>query len=239
MKSVRALSKYKNRVLASLPEAEMKRLVPHLLPLTLKVKRILHNTGEMIDTVYFLEAGITSVVVIMENGASVEVGLVGREGIVGLLAVMGSGRSPAQTQTYIQVPGHGYSVNANILREQFEASGALRLCFQRAMQGYLVQTAQTAACNRVHDLGERLARWLMMCYDREQSDRLNITHEFLAMMLGTRRSSVTVAADILQKAGLIVCRRGYVMIKDRKGLEGAACECYQVVHDEYAQLGLL
>jgi CRP-like cAMP-binding protein len=108
-----------------------------------------------------------------------------------------------------------------------------------ALQGYLVQTAQTAACNRVHELEERLARWLMMCSDRLQSDHIPITHEFLAMMLGTRRSSVTVAAGILHKAGLITYSRGSVTIQKRDGLLHAACECYQTVHEEYLRLGLL
>lgn len=108
-----------------------------------------------------------------------------------------------------------------------------------ALQGYLVQTAQTAACNRIHELEERLARWLLMCSDRIQSDHIRITHEFLATMLGTRRSSVTVAAGILHKAGLIDYSRGDVTIQDRKGLVQAACECYQFVHEEYVRLGLL
>ena len=188
----------------------------------------------MIDTVYFLEAGICSIVVTMESGNTVEVGITGRDGFVGVPAVLGTGQSP--NRSFIQIPGHGFSVKARVLSEQAEASPALRACLQRGIQGLLVQTAQTAACNRVHELEERLARWLMLCHDRVQEDHLPITHEFLAMMLGTRRTTVTVAAGILQKAGLISYSRGRVTIQDRDGLANAACECYQTIHAEYVRL---
>lgn len=237
MESISIQQPYKNRVLASLPAVEMERLAPHLCPLTLKMNQSLHDPGQMVDTVYFLEDGICSVVVSMENGTTVEVGVIGRDGFVGLPAVLGTGRSP--NRTFIQIPGHGFSVKAKVLQEQFEASNELRLRLQRAVQGMLVQTAQTAACNRVHELEERLARWLLMCQDRVQNDRLPITHEFLAMMLGTRRTSVTVAAGMLHRAGLIAYSRGHVTIQNREHLEHAACECYQIIREEYVRLGLL
>jgi CRP-like cAMP-binding protein len=170
----------------------------------------------MIDTVYFLEDAIASVVITMENGSTVEVGLIGRDGVVGLPAALGTGR--AAHRTFIQLPGHGFSVKAKILRQQSELSSELRRCLQLAIQGYLVQTAQTAACNRIHELEERLARWLLMCSDRIQSDHIPITREFLAIMLGTRRSSVSIAAGILHKSGLITYSRGSVTIKNRDGL---------------------
>jgi CRP-like cAMP-binding protein len=113
------------------------------------------------------------------------------------------------------------------------------MCLLRSVQGLLTQTAQTAVCNRVHELEERLARWLLMCHERVQADDLPITHEFLATMLGTNRSSVSVAAGVLHKAGLIEYSRGHVQIEDREGLEKAACECYSTVHDEYVRLELL
>jgi CRP-like cAMP-binding protein len=237
MKSTSVSKPYKNRVLASLPATEMKRLAPHLLPVTLKMNRTLHDADEMVDTVYFLEQGVCSHVLTMETGNTVEVGITGRDGFVGLPAVLDAGRSPHRS--FMQIPGHGFSVKAKILREQSDASSELRSCLQRAIQGLLVQTAQTAACNRVHELEERLARWLMMCHDRVQSDDLPMTHEFLATMLGTRRSTVTVAAGMLHKAGLIAYSRGHVTIQNREGLRDAACECYQTVYDEYVRLGLL
>jgi len=228
---------YKNRVLASLPADEMKRLAPHLSPETLKVNRTLHDAGQTVETVYFLEEGICSVVVTMETGNTVEVGITGRDGFVGLPAVLGTGHSP--NRSFMQIPGHGFSVKAKILCEQLEESRELRLRLQRVVQGMLAQTAQTAACNRVHELEERLARWLLMCQDRVQSDHIEITQEFLAMMLGTRRTTVTVAAGMLHKAGLIAYSRGHVAIENREGLAHAACECYQIIREEYVRLGLL
>jgi CRP-like cAMP-binding protein len=228
---------YKNCVLASLPAPVLQRLASHLSPLTFKSKHSLHEPGIVIETVYFLEDAIASVVVSMQNGSTVEAGLIGRDGVVGISAVMGNGR--AANRTFIQVPGHGFGIKAKVLREQVEASVELRSSLHVALQGYLVQTAQTAACNRIHELEERLARWLLMCSDRVQSDRIPITHEFLATMLGTRRSSVTIAAGILHQAGLIDYSRGNVTVQNRKGLIQAACECYQFVYDEYVQLQLL
>ena len=204
---------YKNRVLASLPPPDIRSLAPHLTPGSFKIKRSLHEPGALIDTVYFLEDAIASVVVTMENGSTVEVGVIGRDGVVGLPAVLGNAR--ATNRTFIQLPGSGYSLKAKILLQVAESSSELRSRLQVAVQGYLAQTAQTAACNRVHELEERLARWLLMCSDRVQSDHIPITHEFLAMMLGTRRSSVSIAAGILHKSGLITYSRGSVTIKNR------------------------
>jgi CRP-like cAMP-binding protein len=228
---------YKNRVLASLPAVEIKRLAPHLSPVTLKINRTLHDPGQVVETVYFLEEGICSVVVTMENGNTVEVGITGRDGFVGLPALLGTGHSP--NRAFMQIPGRGYSVKAKVLQEQFNGSSELRLRLQRVVQGMLVQTAQTAACNRVHELEERLARWLLMCQDRVQSEVLPITQEFLAMMLGTRRTTVTVAAGMLHKAGLIAYSHGNVTIQNRERLEHASCECYRIIREEYVRLELL
>jgi CRP-like cAMP-binding protein len=227
---------YKNRVLAAIPAADIQRLSPHLTPVAFTAKQSLHEPGERIDIVYFLDDAIASVVITMEDGSTVEVGLIGREGVVGLPAVMGSGH--AVNRTFIQLPGRGFSVKAKVFREQIEQSSELRSRLYPAIEGYLVQTAQTAACNRIHELEERLARWLIMCSDRIQSDHIPITHEFLAIMLGTRRSSVSIAAGILHKAGLITYSRGSVTIQNREGLVLAACECYQSVHEQYLRLGL-
>jgi CRP-like cAMP-binding protein len=152
--------------------------------------------------------------------------------------VLGTDRS--SNRSFIQIAGSGYSIKARTLREQSsDGASEFRLRLHRGVQALLAQTAQTAACNRVHELEERLARWLLMCHERVQGDRLPITHEFLAMMLGTRRSSVTVAAGMLHRAGLIEYSRGDVTITNRKGLEEAACECYPTIRDEYVRLGLL
>lgn len=238
MNSVSANPKlYKNRVLASLPADELARLAPHLTPVPLELGKVLQEPGREIDKVYFVEEGICSMVVELESGNTVEVGIIGRDGFVGASALLDGGSSP--NRCYMQIPGHGFAMKAKIMREQSADSGELRRSLLRAVQGLLAQTAQTAACNRVHELEERLARWLLMCHDRIQDDRLPITQEFLGMMLGTRRTSVTVAAGMLQKAGLISHTRGHVTVQNHEGLKDAACECYRLVHDEYTRLGLL
>jgi CRP-like cAMP-binding protein len=228
---------YNNRILTSLPAADLERLAPHLSPIELPMNHRLHSPSQTDGDVYFLEDGICSIVAIMENGTTVEVGVVGRDGFVGMAAALGTSYLPHRC--FMQIPGHGFSVKSQILIQHIQESRQLHMCLLRSVHGLLVQTAQSAACNRVHELHERLARWLLMCYDRIRVDEVPITQEFLAMMLGTRRSTVTVAAGILQKAGLIAFARGHVAIKDHAGLVDAACECYQVVHDEYVRLNLL
>jgi CRP-like cAMP-binding protein len=237
MPQASALVSYKNRLLASLPALAIQQLAPHLAPIDLPRNLTLQAPGQTVDTVYFLEDGVCSIVASMGNGSTVEVGLVGRDGLVGVSALLGGDRSP--NRSFMQISGHGYRMKSKSLIEFSESSAPLRACLRRSVQGLLVQTAQTAACNRVHELHERLARWLLMCRDRVQSDQIQITQEILAMMLGTRRSSVTVAAGTLQKAGLITYTRGHVTIQNRAGLADAACECYRIVHDEIVRLGLL
>jgi CRP-like cAMP-binding protein len=151
--------------------------------------------------------------------------------------LLGTGRS--RNCAFMQIPGAGYKVNAAILRQQLEDSGGLRMWLMRGVQALLTQAAQTAACNRVHEIEERLARWLLMCQIRTQIDELPLTHDFLATMLGTRRSTVSLASGVLQKAGLITHKRGTIKIEDSKGLQAAACECYAAVEEEYTRLQLL
>jgi CRP-like cAMP-binding protein len=227
----------RNRLLAALPAPLMEQLARHLTPVDLPVNRTLQEPGERVDTVYFLEDGICSMVVTMSSGATVEVGRIGRDGFVGAAAILDAAHAP--NRCFMAIAGHGYSIKAKILQEYFESSSQLRRCLLRSMHSLLVQTAQTAACNRVHELPERLARWILMCTDRIQADYAPVTQELLAMMLGTRRSSISVAARALQNAGLIAWRRGRLMIRDHPGLIKAACECYEVVNNEYSRLGLL
>jgi CRP-like cAMP-binding protein len=220
-----------------LPAATVQELSPYLIPVDLPRNLTLYESGTAIESVYFLEDGICSIVAAMENGTTVEVGLVGRGGFVGMTAILGGGPTPYRS--FMAIAGHGFRIKARVLVEQWEASAPLRACLLRSVRGVLVQTAQTAACNRVHDLHERLARWLLMCRDSVHGDQVPVTQELLATMLGTRRSSVTVAAGILHKAGLIDYTRGHVVILNHKRLAEAACECYRVVHAEYVRLGLL
>jgi len=227
---------YKNLVLASLPKADLALLTPHLSPTNLASGKTLLSPGEDIVYAYFLESGLASVVVAMADGSTVEAGIIGNEGVVGIPGLLGTKSMP--TRTFMQIAGTGFRIKAQRLSEQYEKPGTLRKQLNRYFQAHLVQTAQTAACNRLHDIAQRLARWLLMCHDRMESDSFAITHEFLAHMLGTPRTTVTLAAGILNKAGVITYSRGRVHVLDRKGLEKASCECYRTIRNEYDRLGI-
>jgi CRP-like cAMP-binding protein len=226
---------YKNRVLAALPKAELNRLTPHLSPVTLKVRTQLLDGHA--DHAYFMEEGLASVVLTLTGGATVEVGVIGIDGVVGLPVLLGAGTVPGET--FIQIEGSGYRIDAPLLKAEFERDGQLRSHLQKYVQAYLIQSAQNAACNRLHTISERLARWILTCHDRVQSDRMLLTHEFLGQMLGAPRSTVTLAAGMLHEAGLIDYSRGHVTINNRKKLERVACECYRTVRDEFRRLRLL
>jgi CRP-like cAMP-binding protein len=188
---------------------------------------VLHEAGENVDDGYFMESGMTSILTVMEDGTSVEVGLVGKEGFIGTAILAGFRITP--TRAITQAAGGALRVKRAELEKILAQCPRLQFLLNRYAQVLAVQTSQAAACNRLHNLEERLARWLLMSQDRINSDVLPLTHDFLAQMLGTRRSSVTIAAGILHKAGLIEYRRGQVAILDRAGLEKAACECYAAV----------
>jgi CRP-like cAMP-binding protein len=228
-------SQYKNRILAALPRAELNRLTSHLSPATFELREKLLD-GRM-NYAYFLEEGLASVVVTAENGKTVEIGVVGKEGVVGIPILLGAGRVPGST--FIQIEGSGFRIKAARLKEEFERAGALRQILQKYLQAFLIQTAQTGVCNRLHNVQQRLARWLLSCHDRAEGDRVPLTQEFLGDMLGAPRTTVTLAAGILQEAGVIAYRRGNLTIKNRKKLENVACECYGTVADEYKRLALL
>jgi len=226
---------YKNRILAALPRRELNRIEPHLFPVVFELKTKLLDGKS--PYAYFLEEGLASVVLTTERGETVEVGVVGKEGVVGIPILLGAGSAPGST--FIQIDGSGFRMKAQLLKEAFERPGQLRQILQKYLQAFLIQTAQTGVCNRLHPIQERLSRWLLSCHDRAESVRLPLTQEFLGDMLGAPRTTVTLAAGILQKAGMIVYSRGNVVIKDRKKLEKAACECYGTVRDEYRRLSLL
>lgn len=230
-----ATTHFKNRILSSLPESDLNRISRLLTPITLEQYKTLFD-GE-IDHCYFVEEGIASVVVTVEQGTTVEVGIVGIDGVVGLPILLGSPRTPGRT--FVQIAGSGFRIGSKDLKAEFERNGPLREHLQRYMLGFFVQTAQTAACNRLHTIEERLARWLLSCRDRMETNELRLTHEFLGQMLGAPRTTVTMAAGILQKAGMIDYARGVVVINDRPMLEESACECYAIVRDEFQKLFLL
>ena len=226
---------YKNRVLAALPKAEIDRLKPHLSPVTLKVRTPLLDGHA--DHAYFMEEGLASVVLTLAGGETVEVGIIGIDGVVGLPIILGAGTVPGET--FIQVAGSGYRIEAPRLKAEFERDGQLRSHLQKYVQAYLIQSAQNAACNRLHTISERLSRWILTCHDRVQFDRMPLTHEFLGQMLGAPRTTVTLAAGMLSHAGLIDYSRGHVTIRNREGLEHVVCECYATVRNEFRRLELL
>ena len=226
---------YKNRILAGLSKSEANRLVKKLEPLKLKQGQSLLD-GKATDA-YFLEEGMASVVLNLASGDTIEVGVIGSEGVVGLPILFGTGSIPGRT--FMQIGGSGYRLKGEYLKEEFERGGELQNILLRHAQGLFTQSAQTAACNRMHTIESRLARWLLTCHDRVEADQLLLTHEFLGQMLGAPRTTVTLAAGALQRSNLIGYSRGKVTIRNRAGLEKLACECYRNVRDEYRRLGLL
>ncbi|HEX8708616.1 MAG TPA: Crp/Fnr family transcriptional regulator [Pyrinomonadaceae bacterium] len=195
---------------------------------------MLYRTSGRIEHVYFPGNAMVSLVSQLSDGTNVEVGVTGFEGMIGLPLLLGVDRSPHECM--VQIPDGRVRVRAQAIKSEFKRGGALHDLLLRYMQSLLLTVSQVATCNRVHLVGERLARWLLMSYDRCLSDDLPLTQEFLAMMLGTRRAGVTEAAIALQAEGLINYRRGHITITDKGGPEAAACECYAIIKEEFDRL---
>jgi len=215
-----------NEVLSMLPPAELERLRPHLRRVQLVNGQNLCEAGERIDQVFFVEEGFVSMVAEADgDDIGTEVGLIGREGIVGLPALLGS-RPVSFDRAMVQMPGTAQRMTAEALRDGLDALPTLRQFLLQALEAFMAQVSQTAACNSRHNLTQRLARWLLMAHDRVDGDELPLTQEFLSKMLAVRRSGVTVALQSLQIAGAVSQRRGRILICDRPGLEAASCGCY-------------
>ncbi len=217
----------KNVPLLTVALEEFGRLRPHLEPIELDHRQILHDAGEKIRYAYFLNGGLASMVVITSDGRSVEIAMVGKEGIIGTPLAVGLGREPYRA--IMQIPGSGLRIRAEMLEKILPHAPDLQLITNRYVLMRGLQVAQIAACNRLHEIEQRLARWLLMCQDRVEAKVLPVTHEFIAQMLGTGRPSVSLATGILQRAGVIENCRGSVRIVNRKGLEQATCECYRAM----------
>jgi CRP-like cAMP-binding protein len=215
-----------NRLLAALPPDSLARLRPQLTPVELEFRAVLHRPEESIDTIYFPERGWCSMLAPLEDGDSAEVGLIGYEGLIGLPIILGEPFD--DVEALVQCPGYGWSMKAAALRAAMDEDPALRTLLLRYALLHLTQVARTAACNGRHYIEQRLARWLLMAHDRSDGDEYPMTHEFLSMMLGVRRAGITTAAGVLQKAGFISYRAGWITIADRPGLESVACECYGI-----------
>jgi CRP-like cAMP-binding protein len=218
---------FRNALLRALPPSDQRRLRPLLKRVGLTFNTVIHEPGDNVTGLVFVEEGIASLLVVLGSGESIEVAMVGSEGVLGLPAVFGERRS--RFRVLIQGAGFGYRLGNGALKKAMENDGDLSRVLLQFAYRQSIETAQTAACNRLHSAEERLARWLLMMHDRTEGDELMMTHEFLALMLGTRRSTVTIASGILAKAGVIEHHRGRIRVADRAGLEHAACECYELM----------
>jgi CRP-like cAMP-binding protein len=229
-----ARPKTSNRILNALTSPEYDSLSPHLDPINLSTGEVLYHPEQPITHVYFPNRGTVSLVSMFEDGASVEVGMVGNEGMFGVCVFLGSVSTPIEA--VVQLPGDGMRMRADVLKREFQKGGQLQDLLLRYTQLFITQIAQTAACNRVHAVEGRLAKWLLMCQDRANSKDLALTHEFIATMLGARRAGISEAANQLRSEGLINYRRGHVTVTDRDGLEAASCECYPLMKKEFGRL---
>jgi len=216
-----------NEILSSIPQHEYNLICPDLELVQLGPHHILHEAGEKIEFAYFLNQGLASLVVLTSDGRSAEVAIVGHEGVVGTPLAVGLHRGPYRA--IMEIPCTAMRIKSGVLELRWAETPELRLLLNRYVLVQGLQIAQIAACNRLHEIEQRLARWLLMCQDRVDSELLPVTHEFLAQMLGTGRPSVSLAAGMLQRAGTIENLRGTVKILNRKELEAAACECYKVI----------
>lgn len=226
--------KISNQLLRSLPSETLSRLLPHLEPVELARGRVIDYAGKSITKLHFIDRGLVSLVKTMRDGRTVEIGTIGIEGAADPKALVGVDR--AHVETIVQVPGQAFRIERSVLMDVMERDDALRDVI-RAYVGFVIgQIVQTAACNRLHSLEERCCRWLLIAHDSALCDTFPLTHEFLAMMLGTQRAGVSISASCLKKAGLISYRHGQVTILDRVGLEHASCECYETQQAERKRL---
>jgi CRP-like cAMP-binding protein len=228
--------RFKNRLLASLPPAEIRDLASGLKRVSLPQGKTIGAAGKPLRDIFFVEEGLASIVTTMKNGRSVEVAVVGTDGFVGIPALLGTASMP--NRTFMQVPGFGFRLNASYLTGA-KPGAVLREKALKYVQAHLVQASQTAACNRLHGIAHRLARWILLCHDRMESDTFEITQSSLADMLGAPRPTVSIAAGALKNAGAIGYSRGRLTIVNRAALEEAACECYGVIRNECRRLGVL
>jgi CRP-like cAMP-binding protein len=220
--------------LVALPRAAQEHLLAYVQNVTLRLGDTIYEPGEALEYIYFPTSCIVSLVYTMKNGVTAEMGLVGKEGAVGIALFMGGETMP--NRAVVLLAGKAIRLRARLLQDEFKRGGPLQHRLLRYTQALLTQIAQTAVCNRLHSVEQRLCRWLLLCHDRADSNELRMTQEFIADMLGGRRQSVTIAAGRLQDAGLIHYSRGHIRILDRQGLEAASCECYRVVKAEFDRL---
>lgn len=224
----------RNRILAALPAVEFAAVAKHLTLINMDLGQSLHRAGETIDVVYFVESGFISALTVLSDGAPLEIGLIGAEGVAGVSVVLGA--TTSFSETMCQTGGAAYRISPAALIGAVADAPRLRDLLLRYVHAFHIQVAQTAACNAHHELGQRLARWLLAAHDRSGVAELSLTQDLIAVMLGVRRSTVSIAASTLQKAGVIRYQHGRITLLSRTGLEDAACECYEAVTGEYRRL---
>ena len=224
----------KNFLLKSLPQDEFKRVLSHLEPVDLPLGKVLYESGDKLDYAFFPTTAIVSLLYIMENGGTAEIGVVGNDGILGIALFMGGNTVP--NRAVIQSAGQAFRMSAKHLMAEFSLGGVFHNLLLRYTQALITQISQTAVCNRLHTVEQQLCRWLLLSHDRLDSDTLVMTHDLISNMLGVRREGVTLAAQKLVARKLIKSLRGTMTIIDRQGLESAVCECYEVVNNEYNRL---
>ena len=223
-----------NRLLAAIPSEELERLTPHFQRVPLALRETLFKAGERIEFFYFPLDGVISMIASTEDGSSVEVGIVGKEGAADVAVILGDDIS--SHHGIVQLAGSALKLSAGALREELRRDGELRSVLLRYSRFTLAQATQSAACNRLHSLEQRCARWLLAMRDRVEVDTFPMTHEFLAYMLGVRRPRVTVAARALRASGRVSYVHGRLTILDGEGLEADACECHRVLKNELVRL---
>jgi CRP-like cAMP-binding protein len=227
-------SPLQNQLLAALPAAAQERLFPHLKRVRLPLGEVLYESGDTLQQVFFPTDGIVSLLYVLENGSSAEISVVGNEGMIGIAVFMGGESTP--NRAIVQSAGSSYSLDSRRLREEFNAHGEIRMLVLRYTQAFITQMGQTAVCNRHHSIDQQLCRWLLLSLDRLPNNRLVMTQELIANMLGVRREGVTEAAGKLQNLGVIEYHRGHITVLDRQHLERLCCECYAVVKKETDRL---
>ena len=224
----------RNRLLLSLPDAEWQRWRQALELIVMPLGQVLYEPGNTLSHVYFPVTSIVSLLYVMENGASAEIAVVGKDGLVGISLFMGGESTPSRA--VVQSAGYGYRLKAQAMKDEFDRAGPVLHLLLRYTQALITQMSQTAVCNRHHALDQQLCRWLLLSMDRLEGNELIMTQELIANMLGVRREGVTEAALKLQNLGYIRYSRGRITVLDRPGLEGRTCECYAVVKREYDRL---
>jgi CRP-like cAMP-binding protein len=223
-----------NHLLAGLTSEAYERLQPHLEPMTFSLGEVVYESGGHMRHVYFPTTSHISLLYTMIDGSTAEMGLVGNEGVVGISLFMGGETTP--NRAMVQGGGGALRMKAKAMLDEFRRGDEFQHLLLRYTQALITQISQTAVCNRLHSVEQRLCRWLLMTHDRNESDELQMTHEFISNMLGVRREGVTLAAHRLQVAGMISYARGHITILDRQQLLARVCECYQVVRAEHARL---